>query len=72
MKWKTLSRQAAEDWFNSPPVNPDWSPTISRQEYIDDMVNRLAGHLEPYFKLQRQQVVDIVLAEVAETILKNK
>ena len=47
-------------------------PGPDQEQFRKDMMNRLAGHLEPYFKCQRQQVVDIVLAEVAETILKNK
>jgi len=58
MQMNPLARQAAEDWFKDPPGNPDWSPSISRKEYIEDMVNRLAGHLEPYLRREVSHLVE--------------
>lgn len=48
----TAAHKAAKAWYDANPVNADFKPTADRQEFIDDMVRRLTGHLEPYFKAE--------------------
>lgn len=62
----TAAHKAAKAWYDAIPVNADFKPKIDRQELIDDMVRRLTGHLEPYFKAELNPLIEALAVMVEE------
>lgn len=48
----TAAHKAAKAWYDANPGNIYFKPSYDRQRFVDDMVRRLAGHLEPFIKAE--------------------
>lgn len=52
----TAAHKAAKSWYDARAGNDIFVDTEERREFREDMVRRLSGHLEPFFKAEVERV----------------
>lgn len=52
----TAAHKSAKAWYDAHAGNDIFVDTEERREFREDMVRRLTGHLEPYFKAEVERV----------------
>ena len=52
----TAAYKAAKAWYDAKPIDDHLKPSYERQQFVDDLVRRLTGHLEPFFKAEVERV----------------
>src|SRR5690242_19407462 len=62
----TAAHKAAKAWYDARAGNDIFVDTEERREFREDMVRRLTGHLEPYFKAEVQPLIEALAAVFEE------